>query len=111
MLPSLFAISTVKSGTNGARLKLWRGSKAVMHRIANPISAVRLRAAPPPLPEHPMNADELSAEYDRLRAELKRLLEAPVRDMAAVQKVVDRLDDVHMRFKAAHGLHGNNPNE
>jgi hypothetical protein len=58
-----------------------------------------------------MNADELSAEYDRLRAELKRLLEAPVRDMAAVQKVVDRLDDVHMRFKAAHGLHGNNPNE
>jgi len=55
-----------------------------------------------------MNADELSAEYDRLRAELKRLLEAPVRDMAAVQKVVDRLDDVHMRFKAAQGLHGNN---
>ena len=58
-----------------------------------------------------MNADELSAEYDRLRAELKRLLEAPVKYMAAVQDVVDRLDDVHMRFKAAHGLRGNNPNE
>ena len=25
----------------------WRGSKAVMPRIANPVSAVRLRAAPP----------------------------------------------------------------
>ena len=58
-----------------------------------------------------MNADELTAEYDRLRVELKQLLEAPVRDMAAVQRVVDRLDDVHMRFKASHGLHGNNPNE
>ena len=58
-----------------------------------------------------MNADGLSAEYDRLRVELKRLLEAPVRDMAAVQRVVERLDEVHMHFKAAHGLHGNNPNE
>jgi len=58
-----------------------------------------------------VNADDLSVEYDRLRVELKRLLEAPNRDMAAVQHVVDRLDEVHMRFKAAHGLHGNNPNE
>ena len=58
-----------------------------------------------------MTADELAAEYDRLRTELKQLLEAPVRDMAAVQSVVDRLDDVHMRFKASHGLRGNNPNE
>jgi len=58
-----------------------------------------------------MNADDLSAEYDRLRVELKRLLEAPVRDMGAVQRVLDQLDGVHMRFKAAHGLHGNNPNE
>jgi hypothetical protein len=58
-----------------------------------------------------MNADDLSAEYDRLRVELKRLLATPVRDMASVQRVVDRLDEVHMQFKAAHGLHGNNPNE
>jgi hypothetical protein len=58
-----------------------------------------------------MTADELAAEYDRLRAELRRLLAAPVRDMNAVSHVIDRLDDVHMAFKAAHGLHGNNPNE
>ena len=58
-----------------------------------------------------MTADELAAEYDRLRQELKQLLEAPVRDMAAVQRVVDRLDDVHRLFKASHGLQGNNPNE
>ena len=58
-----------------------------------------------------MNPDELAAEYDRLRDELKRLLAAPVKDMAAVGRVIDRLDEVHMQFKAAHGLKGNNPNE
>jgi len=59
----------------------------------------------------PMNADELAAEYDRLRDELKRLLAAPVKDMTAVDRAIDRLDQVHMDFKAAHGLKGNNPNE
>ena len=58
-----------------------------------------------------MNPDELAAEYDRLRDELKRLLAAPVKDMTAVNAVIDRLDEVHMNFKAAHGLKGNNPNE
>ena len=83
-----------------------------MHRIANPISPVRLRAAPPNLhPTRPVSAEELAAEYDRLREELKRLLAAPVRDMNAVTHVIDRLDEVHRDFKAAHGLKGNNPNE
>jgi hypothetical protein len=58
-----------------------------------------------------MTADELAFEYDRLREELKRLLAEPVKDMAAVTDVMDRLDDVHKRFKAAHGHKGNNPNE
>ena len=58
-----------------------------------------------------MNPDELAAEYDRLRAELKRLLAAPVKDMVAVNALIDRLDKVHMDFKAAHGHKGNNPNE
>ena len=58
-----------------------------------------------------MTADELGAEYDRLRDELKRLLAAPVKDMAAVNHVLDRLDHVHAQFKASHGLQGNNPNE
>jgi hypothetical protein len=31
------------------RKEYWRDSKAVMHRIANPISPVRLRVAPPVL--------------------------------------------------------------
>ena len=58
-----------------------------------------------------MNPVDLSAEYDRLRDELKRLMAAPVKDMAAVGRVMERLDEVHMRFKAAHGLQGNNPSE
>ncbi len=58
-----------------------------------------------------MTPDQLAAEYDRLREELRRLLAAPVKDMAAVGLVMNRLDEVHMNFKAAHGLKGNNPNE
>ncbi len=58
-----------------------------------------------------MTSEELAREYDRLRDELKRLLAAPVRDMSAVNRVIDELDAVHMQFKAAHGLRGNNPNE
>ena len=58
-----------------------------------------------------MTSDELAAEYDQLRLELKRLLAAPVKDMTAVNRVIDRLDEVDALFKAAHGLKGNNPNE
>ena len=58
-----------------------------------------------------MNTDELAAEYDRLRDELKRVLAAPQKDMTAVNELIDRLDRVHMEYKAAHGLRGNNPNE
>jgi hypothetical protein len=56
-------------------------------------------------------AARLEAEYDRLRAELKRLLRAPVRDMLAVEDVLRQLDEAHMRFKEVHGLHGNTPIE
>lgn len=59
----------------------------------------------------PTDSDQLAAEYDRLRLELKRLLAAPTQDMRAVTETMDRLDDIHRRFKLAHGLHGNNPNE
>lgn len=58
-----------------------------------------------------MDPDSLEAEYDRLRNELKRLLREPVRDMRAVERVLEQLDDAHMRYKEAHGLHGNNPIE
>ena len=59
----------------------------------------------------PPTPDRLAGEYDALREELKRLLAAPTKDMAAVARVMDRLDAVHQAFKEAHGLHGNNPNE
>jgi len=58
-----------------------------------------------------MDATHLEAEYDRLREELKRLLRSPVADMRAVEEVLKQLDEAHMRFKEAHGLHGNNPIE
>ena len=56
-------------------------------------------------------ADRLAARYDALRHELKRLLASPEKDMHAVARVIDELDAVHLAFKIAHGLHGNNPNE
>ncbi|NUZ06172.1 hypothetical protein [Piscinibacter koreensis] len=56
-----------------------------------------------------MNAEELAAEYDRLRNELRRLLAEPDKDMAAVARVMDQLDLTHRRYKAAHGIDGNNP--
>ena len=59
----------------------------------------------------PMNLVELAREYDRLRDELKVLMAAPVKDMPAVERVMNRLDEVHMQFKATHGLIGNNPIE
>jgi len=58
-----------------------------------------------------MTSDELAVEYDRLRLEFKRLLAAPVKDMPAVNRILDRLDQVHAEYKASHGLQGNNPNE
>jgi hypothetical protein len=56
-----------------------------------------------------MNAEELAAAYDRLRNELRLLLAEPVKDMAEVTRVMNELDAIHMRFKAAHGIDGNNP--
>jgi hypothetical protein len=55
--------------------------------------------------------DELAAEYDRLREALRQVLAAPVKDLAAASRLMDRLDAVHMAYKEAHGLHGNNPND
>jgi hypothetical protein len=37
----------VPQGVSTETDEFWRDSKAVMHRIANPISPVRLRVAPP----------------------------------------------------------------
>ena len=54
--------------------------------------------------------ERLAAVYDALHDELKRLLAAPRKDMAAVAAVMERLDAAYLAFKEAHGLHGNNPN-
>jgi hypothetical protein len=111
MLPSFFEIIMLSCRL----LKACTRPGAVAKRLCTGLQIRSARFDSAPRLQHSrkptVNADDLSVEYDRLRVELKRLLEAPVRDMAAVQHVVDRLDEVHMRFKAAHGLHGNNPNE
>ena len=45
----------------------------------------------------------LALEYDRLRVELSHLWSAPVRDLAAIDRVLKNLDDTHAAFKAQHG--------
>jgi cell division FtsZ-interacting protein ZapD len=57
-------------------------------------------SSPPPLRT---DLDPLVAEYDRLRKRLRELWSAPVRDMAAIDAVMSKLDEAHAAFKAAHG--------
>lgn len=57
------------------------------------------------------NAHLLQAEYDQLRAELQRLMMAPVRDFLCIDQLVDQLELLQLAIKEAHGLKGNNPNE
>ncbi len=55
MLPFFIPLLRLREREN------WRGSKAVMPRIANPVSPVRLRTAPPVL----SGRNALSAPVDR----------------------------------------------
>ena len=47
--------------------------------------------------------DRYIAEYNALRAQLHSLSSAPVKDMAAIDATMRRLDEVHAAFKAAYG--------
>jgi hypothetical protein len=53
----------------------------------------------------------LESEYAALRAQLQALLEAPVKDLAKIDQVVDQLEKIQLAIKAQHGIKGNNPLE
>jgi hypothetical protein len=58
-----------------------------------------------------MNADS-TPEYVGLRETLQRLKAAPVPDQAAIDRVIDELEQVQLRIKNEQtGIKGNNPNE
>lgn len=48
-------------------------------------------------------ASAKSREYDELREELNHLWSTPTRDMAAIDRVLAKLDETHAAFKALHG--------
>ena len=54
---------------------------------------------------------DLPAQYERLREEMKRLMAEPVKDFAAIDQLVDRLERLQLAIKEQHGIKGNNPNE
>jgi hypothetical protein len=49
--------------------------------------------------------------YRSLRDQLKLLQSAPVKDMAAIDNVIDQLAAEQLRLKSEDGQHGNNPIE
>lgn len=53
----------------------------------------------------------LQARYDELRAELVRLMAAPVKDFLRIDQLVDQLEQLQLTLKGEHGIKGNNPNE
>jgi hypothetical protein len=53
----------------------------------------------------------LESEYGALRAQLQALLEAPVKDLAKIDQIVDQLEKIQLAIKAQHGIKGNNPLE
>ena len=65
-------------------------------------------AATPPL-HSAQDAIDAVAEYARLRQRLEDLNRADVKDMRAIDQVIDRLAAAQLAVKAAHGLIGNNP--
>ena len=53
----------------------------------------------------------LQAEYAHLREKLERLMASPVKDLPAIDELVNRLEMLQLAFKGEHGIKGNNPNE
>jgi hypothetical protein len=49
--------------------------------------------------------------YRSLREQLQALQTAPVKDMAAIDDVINRLSAEQLRLKSEDGQHGNNPIE
>lgn len=53
----------------------------------------------------------VSDRYHALREELRRLQAADMRDMPAIERVLDALAAEYRRLKSEDGQHGNNPIE
>lgn len=51
------------------------------------------------------------ARYDQLRAELQRLMMAPIKDFLRIDQLVDELELLQLAIKGESGIKGNNPNE
>ena len=49
--------------------------------------------------------------YAQARAELQTLQAAPVKDLPAIDRIIDELEQLQLLIKETHGLKGNNPNE
>ena len=54
---------------------------------------------------------DLESRYARLRTQLQALQEAPVKDFAGIDQLIDELEQLQLAIKGEHGLKGNNPNE
>jgi hypothetical protein len=54
---------------------------------------------------------DLESAYARLRAQLQALQEAPVKDFAKIDQLIEQLEQIQLAIKAEHGIKGNNPNE
>lgn len=59
----------------------------------------------------PDMTQDLPAQYERLREEMERLMAEPVKDFAAIDDLVDRLERLQLAIKEQHGIKGNNPHE
>lgn len=59
-----------------------------------------------------MAKTDSTPEYTGLRQTLQRLQAAPVPDQAAIDRVIDELEQVQLQAKSEQmGISGNNPNE
>ena len=59
-----------------------------------------------------MTTHDSTPEYVGLRETLQRLQAAPAPDQAAIDRVIDELEQVQLRIKNEQtGIKGNNPNE
>ena len=59
-----------------------------------------------------MTTHDSTPEYIGLRQTLQRLQSAPIPDKAAIDRVIDELEQVQLRVKNEQtGIKGNNPNE
>ena len=56
-------------------------------------------------------APNLQAEYAHLREKLQRLMASPVKNLPAIDELVNRLEMLQLAIKGEHGIKGNNPNE